>query len=37
MKSLKKIFGKPVIITLAVLAVMPITPLILCFIYGWSH
>ena len=35
MESLKKLFGRPVIITLAVLAALPITPVILALIYGW--
>jgi len=34
-KSFDKLFGKPVIITLAVLAALPITPIILFLIYGW--
>jgi len=37
MESLKKIFGKPVIVTLAVLAALPITPLVLCLLYGWTY
>jgi hypothetical protein len=36
-KSLNKLLGKPVIVTLAVLAALPITPIILCLIYGWSN
>jgi len=34
-KSLKKLFGRPVIITLAVLAALPVTPIALCLLYGW--
>ena len=37
MKSLKKLFGKPVVVTLAILAFMPITPLVLCLLYGWTN
>ena len=36
-KSFNKLFGKPVIVTLAVLAALPITPIILALIYGWSN
>ena len=36
-KSFNKLFGKPVIITLAVLAALPITPIVLVLIYGWSN
>ena len=36
-KSFDKLFGKPVIITLVVLAALPITPIILFLIYGWVN
>jgi hypothetical protein len=36
-KSFDKLFGKPVIITLAVLAALPVTPAILLLIYGWIN
>lgn len=35
-ESIKKIFGRPVIITLAVIAALPITPIVLCLLYGWT-
>lgn len=37
MESLQKLFGKPVVVTLALLAALPITPLVLCFLYGWTN
>jgi len=36
-KSFNKLFSKPVIITVAVLAALPITPVILALIYGWTN
>lgn len=36
-KSFDKLFSKPVIFTLVVLAALPITPVILALIYGWSN
>jgi len=36
-KSFNKLFSKKIIFVLAFLAVMPVTPLILCLIYGWSN
>ena len=36
-KSFDKLFSKPVIITVAVLAALPITPIILALIYGWTN
>jgi hypothetical protein len=36
-KSFDKLFGKPVIITLVVLAALPVTPAILLLIYGWIN
>jgi hypothetical protein len=35
MKSLKKLFGKPVIFALAMLAFLPITPLVLAVSFTW--
>tara|TARA_B100000795_G_scaffold236499_1_gene196639 strand:- start:773 stop:898 length:126 start_codon:yes stop_codon:yes gene_type:complete len=36
-ESFDKLFSKPVIITVALLAALPITPVILALIYGWSN
>ena len=35
--SFDKLFSKPVIGILALLAMLPITPVILSIIYGWSN
>ena len=34
-KSFNKLFAKPVVVTLALLAVLPVTPIALCLLYGW--
>ena len=36
-KSFNKLFSKPIITTLAILAILPITPVILSIIYGWTN
>ena len=36
-ESFNKLFSKPVICILALLAMLPITPVILSIIYGWSN
>tara|TARA_R110001599_G_scaffold220787_1_gene419266 strand:- start:420 stop:533 length:114 start_codon:yes stop_codon:yes gene_type:complete len=35
MDKLKKILFKPILITLGLLAVLPVTPVALCLLYGW--
>jgi len=34
---LKKILFKPIVITLGLLAVLPITPIVLFLLYGWTE
>jgi hypothetical protein len=35
MDKLKKILFKPIVIGLGLLAVLPVTPIAFCLLYGW--
>jgi len=35
MDKLKNILFKPILIALGLLAVLPVTPIALCLLYGW--
>jgi len=37
MDKLKKILFKPITLALTLLAVLPITPIIACLLYGWIY
>jgi hypothetical protein len=35
MDKLKKILFKPIVIVISLIAVLPVTPIALCLLYGW--
>jgi len=35
MDKLRKLLTKPIAITFAIIAILPITPVALCLLYGW--
>ena len=37
MDKLKKILFKPIVMGLGLLAVLPVTPIAFCLLYGWTE